>query len=73
MPYMNIVNKITPIMRLNLENTTSHQRTLLTIKGHQINSWRQIRKSMRDAFAKYQKNECFIYCMFRASNLCLES
>jgi hypothetical protein len=44
MPYMNIVNKNTPIMRLNLENTTSNQRTFLTIKGHQTNNWRQIGK-----------------------------
>lgn len=35
-PYMSIVNKSTPIMRLNLENTLGHQKSFLTIKGHQI-------------------------------------
>jgi hypothetical protein len=73
MPYMNIVNKNTTRMKLNLENTTSHRRTFLTIKGHQTNNWKQIRNSVQDAFAEYQKNECLIYCMFCVSHLCLES
>jgi hypothetical protein len=46
MPYVSIINRSTPIMKLNLENTTSHQITLLTIKGHQTNNRRQIGKFM---------------------------
>jgi hypothetical protein len=55
MPYMSIVNINTIKIRFNLENTTSHQRTFLTIKGHQTNNWRQIGKSMQDAFAKFKR------------------
>jgi hypothetical protein len=62
---MSIVNRSTPIMRLNLENNIGHQKTLLTIKGHQTNCWKQTGKSMQDAFAKYQKNEHLIYQMTR--------
>jgi hypothetical protein len=46
MPYMSIVNRNTPIMRLNLEDIIGHKITLLTIKGHQTSYWRQIGKSM---------------------------
>jgi hypothetical protein len=60
-PYMSIVNKSTPITRLNLENILGHQKALLTIKGHQTSCWKQTRKSMQDAFVEYQENEHLIY------------
>ncbi len=61
MPYMNIVSKSTPIMRLNLENIAGRQKAVLTIKGHQTNCWTQIGKSVKDAFEEYQENEYLIY------------
>jgi len=60
-PYMRIVNISTLITILNLENTLGHQKTFLTIKGHQTSCWEQIGKSMQDAFVEYQENEHFIY------------
>ncbi len=51
-------------MILNLENIAGHQKAFLTIKGHQTNCWKQIRKSVRDAFTKYQENEHLIYYMY---------